>query len=51
MQVEEIYTLNEPELLEKLKPIYGLVFLFKWTQKIEARQTLDFYDEDLFFAN
>eukprot|EP01017_Pseudomicrothorax_dubius_P010039 TRINITY_DN13536_c0_g2_i1.p1 TRINITY_DN13536_c0_g2~~TRINITY_DN13536_c0_g2_i1.p1 ORF type:complete len:376 (+),score=110.21 TRINITY_DN13536_c0_g2_i1:134-1261(+) len=49
--VEEIYSLEDDYLLNSLKPIYGLVFLFKWTSDIEKRETLAIYDQELFFAN
>lgn len=49
--VEEVYTLEDEDLLENLKPIYGLIFLFKWKKDPEKRECLEYYDEDLFFAN
>jgi len=51
LSVEEIYSFEDTELLESLKPIYGLIFLFKWTKDPEKRECLKYYDEDLFFAN
>ena len=33
------------------RPIYGLIFLFKWVADPEKRQTLEHYDPSLFFAN
>jgi len=49
--VEEIYSFDDADLLENLKPIYGLIFLFKWTKDPDKRECLKYYDEDLFFAN
>jgi ubiquitin carboxyl-terminal hydrolase L5 len=51
VQVEEVYSLEDDDLLTRVKPdIYGLIFLFKWTKSIEKRDALLDYDEDLFFA-
>ena len=36
------------------RPIYGLIFLFKWQQDpagVEKKEPLKEYDEELFFAN
>ena len=49
--VEEIYSFDDVELLENLKPIYGLVFLFKWAKDPDKRESLKYYDNELFFAN
>ena len=49
--VEEIYSLDDQEFLNTLKPIYGLIFLFKWQKSPEKRPCLDYYDNELFFAN
>ena len=51
ISVEEIYSLEDKYMLEKMMPIYGLIFQFKWTKNPEPRECLQFYDEDLFFAN
>lgn len=51
VQVEEVYSLEDQHLIDNIKPIYGLVFLFKWTDKLEKRECLLNYDADLFFAN
>ena len=34
----------EPEETERLNPIYGLIFLFKWTKDNQKRETLTDYD-------
>jgi ubiquitin carboxyl-terminal hydrolase L5 len=39
------------EFLIISRPIYGLIFLFKWTETKEPRETLLAYDQNLFFAN
>ena len=46
VQMEEVY---EIEALDALKPVYGLIFLFKWTAG-PARDCLQDYDPELFFA-
>src|SRR5689334_890013 len=51
VSVEEIYSFDDLDLLESLKPIYGLIFLFKWTKDPNKRECLKFYDDELFFAN
>ena len=40
-------------MLTKFRPIYGLIFLFKWQQEpaAEKREPLTDYDPELFFAN
>jgi ubiquitin carboxyl-terminal hydrolase L5 len=50
VQVEELITLDDEEL-NQVKPIYGLIFLFKWVQDTEKRDVLSDYDPELFFAN
>jgi ubiquitin carboxyl-terminal hydrolase L5 len=49
--VEEVYSLEDEELLQSISPIHGLIFLFKWTQSQTKRECLKNYDNDLFFAN
>ncbi|XP_071479968.1 ubiquitin carboxyl-terminal hydrolase isozyme L5-like [Diadema antillarum] len=52
MQVEEIWTLDDQTALEKLKPVHGLVFLFKWQPGIESSGTIvqDRRLDEIFFA-
>ncbi|KAH7699495.1 ubiquitin carboxyl-terminal hydrolase [Aphelenchoides avenae] len=49
VQVEEIYTLDD-ESFERLKPVYGLIFLFKWRAGDEPTGKLDPDAKDVFFA-
>ncbi|CAD8177824.1 unnamed protein product [Paramecium pentaurelia] len=51
VQVEEIYDLNDEQQMAQMQPIYGFIFLFRWTSKGEKRECLKIYDQDLFFAN
>ncbi len=36
--VEELYTLEDQKLLDDLKPIFGLIFLFKWQPDLKDQQ-------------
>eukprot|EP00455_Lapot_gusevi_P018114 TRINITY_DN1981_c0_g9_i1.p1 TRINITY_DN1981_c0_g9~~TRINITY_DN1981_c0_g9_i1.p1 ORF type:complete len:333 (+),score=102.34 TRINITY_DN1981_c0_g9_i1:66-1064(+) len=48
VQVEELYDLSD-ETFNRLKPIYGLIFLFKWRREEDARACIE--DPcDVFFA-
>lgn len=40
VQVDELYSLEDEQLLASVKPIYGLVFLFKWEKTVEKRECL-----------
>lgn len=50
ISVEEVWSLDDDIFIENLKPIYGFIFLFKWTNKIEERECINCHDSDLFFA-
>mmetsp|Transcript_15876 Transcript_15876/g.20352 ORF Transcript_15876/g.20352 Transcript_15876/m.20352 type:complete len:352 (+) Transcript_15876:124-1179(+) len=51
VQVEELYTLEDSDF-ERINPIYGLIFLFKWQKEDDDRPTVTFEEEpELFFAN
>ncbi|CAO3688888.1 unnamed protein product [Rhizopus stolonifer] len=53
VQVEELWSLDE-ETLEEIKPIYGLIFLFKWQNNKGHQENLPQVDNNadhVFFAN
>lgn len=47
VEVEEVYSIDA---LEEIKPVHGLIFLFKW-HPTPSRPTSEFFDPELFFAN
>jgi len=47
VEVEEIYSVDT---LSEITPVYGIVFLFKWIPG-PPRECLEFYPQELFFAN
>ncbi|XP_054714863.1 ubiquitin carboxyl-terminal hydrolase isozyme L5-like [Uloborus diversus] len=51
VQVEELYSLD-PESFERIKPVHGLIFLFKWFQGDEPAGTIvqDSRLDKIFFA-
>lgn len=51
VQFEEIYDLEPGAMLSlDTSRIFGMVFLFKWQSKADARPTVDSMDNGLFFA-
>mmetsp|Transcript_772 Transcript_772/g.1809 ORF Transcript_772/g.1809 Transcript_772/m.1809 type:complete len:358 (+) Transcript_772:81-1154(+) len=48
IQVEELYSLDDD--FSHMKPMYGLIFLFKWRPEQDDRPTDVGCDEELFFA-
>ena len=51
VQVEEIYSLDEDQFRD-LKPVYGLIFLFKWVHDENPQGSLvkDSRIQEMFFA-
>jgi len=49
LQVEELWSLDESAFSD-LKPIYGLIFLFKWKGENEEQGKVLFGDTEVFFA-
>lgn len=50
VSVEEVYSLDE-ESLQDLKPIYGLIFLFRWKEEQDENQPELVCPTDIWFAN
>lgn len=50
IDVEEIFSLEEDQFLNSLKPIHGFIFLFKWTNMLKKQPSLLTYDPELYFA-
>ncbi|VDM97195.1 unnamed protein product [Thelazia callipaeda] len=49
VQVEELYSLDD-ELFNEIKPVYGLIFLFKWRMGEDPVGTYVFDNSRVFFA-
>ncbi|KAF8423780.1 hypothetical protein EV426DRAFT_601131 [Tirmania nivea] len=49
-QVEEVYSLDE-DSLNAIKPVYGLIFLFRWKSEIDPEEAEVSCPEGVWFAN
>jgi len=53
VQVEELYEMDQKSL-DALRPVYGLIFLFKWDKKLETKDSRPVLDQSeapgVFFA-
>ncbi|KAI9144234.1 ubiquitinyl hydrolase [Paraphysoderma sedebokerense] len=49
-QVEELYSFDR-ETISSLAPVYGIIFLFKYTKAHDCKAGEEKYPKDLFFSN
>lgn len=49
VQVEELYSMDEASL-SAIKPVYGLIFLFKWDKALQSGPCVEYEIPNLFFA-
>eukprot|EP00357_Protocruzia_adherens_P027482 CAMPEP_0114976606 /NCGR_PEP_ID=MMETSP0216-20121206/2765_1 /TAXON_ID=223996 /ORGANISM="Protocruzia adherens, Strain Boccale" /LENGTH=359 /DNA_ID=CAMNT_0002337551 /DNA_START=51 /DNA_END=1130 /DNA_ORIENTATION=+ len=50
VKVEELFTLEDDAYLHDVKPIYGLIFLFKWSPEQPKSEVQEVFDPELFFS-
>ncbi|KAI1164961.1 cysteine proteinase [Nemania serpens] len=51
LKVQEIFALDEMTLAELPKPVYGLIFLYEWTNEDESNEARQDCPENLWFGN
>ncbi|KAI0871112.1 cysteine proteinase [Hypoxylon argillaceum] len=51
LKIQEIFALDEDSLAELPKPVYGLIFLYEWTNEDESNEARQGCPENLWFGN